>query len=196
MSRKRKLKPKSPGEILAGRLARRARDFAAVGLSPSAAGLSANDAIEVWREDVRHVQGARRLDAFEALRDSLGPGAYDAARRLERDLSIRAGEHDRGRSMLRVDCDAGRDRSDEMLAAGERVAAVLGRIGRRDGLLLTELIRPSPSVQLTCQGWRAVVAHITGEINDRGQAAIVRNVCANLAEAYQARGPSPAGKAA
>jgi hypothetical protein len=187
MSRKRKLKPKSPAEIMAERLARRARDFEAVGLAGSAAGLSANDAVEVRREDVRHVLGARRLDAFEALRDSLSPGAYDAARRLERDLTIRAGEHDRGRAMLRVDCDAGRDRTDEMLAAGERVAAVLGRLARRDGLLLTELIRPSPGVQLTCPTWRAVVAHITGETNDRGQAAIVRNVCANLAEAYQVK---------
>ena len=188
MSRKRKLKPKSPAEVMAERLVRRARDFEAVGLSASAAGLASNDAVEVRREDRRHAQGARRLDAFEALRDSLAPGAFDAARRLERDLTMRAGEHDRGRSMLRVDCDTGRDRTDEMLSAGQRVETVLGRLGRRDGLLLVELIRPSPTVQLTCPNWRAVVAQITGETNDRGQAAIVRNVCANLVEAYQARG--------
>jgi hypothetical protein len=188
MARKHKPKPKSPAEIMAERLSRRARDFEAVGLSASAAGLASNDGIEVRREDARHTRGARRLDAFEALRDSLAPGAYDAARRLERDLTVRAGEHDRGRAMLRVDCDTGRDRTDEMLAAGQRIETVLGRLGRRDGLLLVELIRPSPAVQLTCPTWRAVVAQITGETNDRGQAAIVRNLCANLAEAYQARG--------
>ncbi len=187
MPRKRILKPKTPAEILAERLSRRARDFEAVGLPASAAALSANDSVEVRREGRHHAEGARRLDAFEALRDSLAPGAYDAARRLERDLTIRAGEHGQGRSMLRVDCDGGRDRSDEMLMAGQRVEAALGRLGRRDGLLLTELIRPSPMVQLTCPTWRAVVAQITGEKNDRGQAAIVRNVCVNLAEAYQAR---------
>lgn len=184
----RKKKPKSPAEIVAGRLSRRGRDFEAVGLSASAAALPSNDTVEVRREGRRHAEGARRLDAFEALRDSLSPGAYDAARRLERDLAIRAGEHDRGRSMLRVDCDAGRDRTDEMLAAGQRARMALDRLGRRDGLLLVELIRPGPTVQLTCPTWRAVVAHVTGETNDRGQAAIVRNVCANLAEAYQARG--------
>lgn len=192
MSRKRKQSPKSPADILAARLARRAQDFEAVGLQGTAAALPNNDAVEVRREGRRNAEGARRLDAFEALRESLGPGAYDAARRLERDLAIRAGEHGRGRSMLRVDCDAGKDRTDEMLAAGERVQAALSRLARRDGLLLVELIRPSPAVQLTCPTWRSVVAQVTGEVNDRGQAAIVRNVCANLAEAYQQRRPAAA----
>lgn len=187
MAQRRKPQPRSPADILAERMARRARDFEAVGLAGSASALPNNDAVEIRREGRRNAEGARRLDAFEALRESMPPGGYDAARRLERDLTIRCGEHDRGRALLRVDCDRGKDRTDEMLAAGQRVEAVLSKLGRRDGLLLTELIRPSPGVQLACQGWRAVVAHITGETNDRGQAAIVRNVCANLAEAYQAR---------
>ncbi|MDQ0462613.1 hypothetical protein QO010_000361 [Caulobacter ginsengisoli] len=186
MSRKRKLKPKSPAEIAAERLSRRARDFEAVGLAASAAALASNDAVDVRREGRTHTLGARRLDAFEALREGMAAGAYDAVRRLERDLTIRAGEHDRGRAMVRVDCDMGLGpgRTDQMLAAGQRVDAVLGRIGRRDGWLLLELLRPTPETRIALPTWRAVVAHITGEENDRGQAAIVRNICANLAEAY------------
>jgi hypothetical protein len=186
MARKRKIAPKAPADIATERLARRARDFEAVGLSASAAGLASNDAVEVRREGRSHAEGARRLDAFEALREGMTPGAYDAARRLERDLTVRFGEHDRGRAMVRVDCDGGvgPGRTDQMLAAGQRVDLVLGRLGRRDGWLLLELIRPSPDTWLARPTWRAVVAHITGEENDRGQAAIVRNICANLAEAY------------
>lgn len=185
MSR-RKGKPKSPEQIAAERLARRALDFEAVALPAASAALPANDSIEVRRGGRRNLEGARRLDAFEALREGMAPGAFDAARRLERDLTIRAGEHDRGRTFERVDCETRTDRADAMIAAGQRVDAVLSRMGERDAWLLVELIRPSTAMALARPGWRAVVAHVTAETNDRAQAAVVRNICANLAAAYQA----------
>jgi hypothetical protein len=182
MSRKRK--PKSPGEILAERAARRAHDFEAVGLQPEAASLATSRAVEVRRAGRANALTARRLDAFDALRDGMAPGAYDAARRLEEDMRVRRGEVERGRSLIRVD---GRGEGpallDRQLAAGRRVDAVLGRVGARDAWLLSELIYPP----VERESWRATVLHVSGETHPHAQAAAVRAACANLAAAYDPR---------
>jgi len=181
---KRRVKPKSPAQILAERLARRASDFEALGLQPEAAALATSEAVEVRRTGRANVAGARRLDAFESLREGMAPGGYDAARRLEADLRLRRGEADHGRSLVRV--DGGGDGPmllDRQLAAGRRVDAALARVGARDAWLLCELIYPS----VERVGWRQTVAHVTGERRSHAQAAAVRAACANLAAAYEIR---------
>jgi hypothetical protein len=181
---KRKSKPKSPAEILAERSARRARDFEAVGLQPEAAGLPSSRQVEVRRAGRANALVARRLDAFDALRDGMDPGAYDAARRLEEDMRMRRGEVEKGRSLIRVD---GRGDApallDRQLAAGRRVDAVLGRVGARDAWLLSELIYPP----VERESWRETVRQVAGETHPHGQAAAVRAACANLAAAYDPR---------
>ena len=181
---RKRAKPKSPAQIMAERLARRAGDFEAVGLQREAAALASSEAVEVRRAGRAHVAGARRLDAFDALREGMAPGGYDAARRLEADLRLRRGEADHGRSLIRV--DGGGDGPvllDRQLAAGRRIDAALARVGARDAQLLCELIYPS----VERPGWRQTVALVTGETHSHAQAAAVRAACANLAAAYEGR---------
>jgi hypothetical protein len=180
----RRGKPKSPAQILAERAARRACDFEAVGLAPEAASLATSAAIEVKRAGRTNTTMARRLDAFDALRDGMEPGGYDAARKLEADLRLRRGEADHGRNLIRVDGGGeGPVLLDRQLAAGRRIDAVLGRVGARDARLLCELIYPSAERA----GWRETVAKVTGETHQHAQGAVVRSACANLAAAYEMR---------
>ncbi len=185
----RRAKPKSPELILSGR----ARDFAAVGLQPEAARLPANRNIEVRRQTLRSLTGARRVDAFDALRDGMAKGAYDAVRRLEEDMMLRGGQpaSSGGGTRERIDCAAGAavadtvavNRLDRSLAAGRRIERVMSRMGPRDALLLGQLIAPA----MAGQSWRETVRRVTGEDNPVAQAAVVRAACANLAMAYEAR---------
>jgi hypothetical protein len=183
----RRAKPKHPSIAAAER---RRKDFAAVNLPDDACKLQAFADVEITRAGQRREgrvvdkDQARRMDAFGALREGMEPGAYDAARRLELDIAIRCGEHDRGRPMERVDGESPTDRMDNMVAAAKRVDAVLSRVGPRDAWLLSELINPSVSVSLRCQTWREVVAYITGETHAHAQGAAVRAACANLRDAY------------
>lgn len=194
MPRKKRQAPATPEEIAAQKAARAERDrrrllasrdkaFAEVDLSDASRLLQhANVNIRRERGNVRIIQ---RIDAFEALREGMPVGAYDAARRLERDITIRRGEHDHGRPGERVQGDeyAAHCRNDQIIAAAERVEAVMKRLSRRDGALLLELIVPVPGRDT----WRAAVEHITGETTPHGQAAAVRAACVNLRDAYEVR---------
>lgn len=125
-----------------------------------------------------------RLDVFDLLkgRAALSGHAYEAARRLERDIA----------AWLGVDRDtAARGgggevslTSDRRLIAGDRVTAATGRIGARDGTLLSALIQPQFDGQ--AQRWREIVQRITAETNEHAQTAVVRSACENLAQAYVA----------
>lgn len=182
MSRRTKVKPKSPADIAAERLARRARDFAAVNLPPEAAALAAHNDVEVVHAERDKVDGARRVDAFHALRDGMQPGAYDAARRLEEDMHKRLGHSGEGASMERV--DSGYNTPAHIIAmifAGKVVDLIKARLPDRDVWLLSELIMPT----MDRAGWRGVVAYITGEENPPVQGYIVRAACALLCEAYK-----------
>lgn len=178
MARKLKSKPKTPDQIAAEKLARRRTDFEAVGLQAEAAQLIANAPVEIRREGQRNAETARRADAFDALKDGMAPGAYDAARRLEHDYRVRSGEAERGRGADRVSCTAGFT-SDVMIKAAERIEEVERRLALRDALLLRALIEPK--IDAT---WRATVERLTAETLPHAQAAIVRWACVNLRDAY------------
>jgi hypothetical protein len=186
----KKRKARTPEQIMAERIAARRATFEAVELQTEAATLKTFEAVQITRAGERRRErtadknSVRRLDAFDALREGMAPGAYDAARRLERDITVSRGEHDHGRPIERVDCERDTERLDDMIAASRRVEAVLGRMGKRQAWMLVELVSPSPAVALTCQTWRQVVAHITGEENAHAQAAVVRFACVNLRDAY------------
>lgn len=180
---KRKDPPKSPEQVMAERLAKRRQEFEAVGLQAEAANLATAAMLEVRPDSRKNALSARRVDVFDALKDGMASGAYDAARRLERDMRMRRGEHGSERSTERVDEGVSLyGRHDRIIAAAERVEAVLSKIGERDAWLLSELIYPR--IERT---WRQIVAHITGESNPIAQAAAVRSACANLAQAYERR---------
>ena len=183
---------KTAAEIAAALIARRGQDFEAIGLAPEAAALQTQSDIEITRKGdtrVSHKTGAkveensaRRLDAFEALRDGMEKGCYDAARRFERDLAISLNEHDRGRSLMRVDNEKPGDRMDDIVAASKRLGEVMRFVSYRDAWLLQWLIRPPAN---RFEGWRAIVYHITGETDRLCQGAAVRLACGALRDAYE-----------
>lgn len=184
MARRAKTKPKNP-QLIASEKARKAleqrlRDFGAVNLQPEAATLPANAEVEVRRESQEHVESARRADVFDLLRSGLAVGAYDAVRRLERDIVMRRGEHDHGRPLERVSGDehSAFCRNDFILAAGERVDQIVRLLAPRDWWLLHDLITSR-------KPWRDTVAYITGETHDHAQAAAVRSACVNLRDLAQ-----------
>lgn len=206
MARRQRQKPSDPE---AARLARRVRALTDVGLQPEAAYLVAHSEVEVTRvaeeragsngKKVSHTV-ARRMDAFEALKEGMVHGAYDAARRYERDVIDGLCLGNRGRSMMRVDCDK-RDGEYRFLEAADNAEFVRGRLSPLDAFLLTELVVPSREYDGWCPsfedgdgkiqrgapwyGWRAIVAYVTGELNKDAQGAVVRHACANLRDAYQ-----------
>lgn len=167
--------------------AQRAKDLAAVGLQPEAAVLAQHDAVEVTRlaqeghngKKVAH-DVARRMDAFEALKAGMERGAYDAARRFERDILTRRREAGAGRPMERVDCEP--EREFAWVDAAIRVDEVTDRLPPRDWWLLMELISP----RIEWAGWRETVKYITGETHPHAQGAAVRSACVNLRDAYEA----------
>lgn len=161
---------------------RRERDFRAVGLPNDASGLASNATVQVRRNGQRQTLSARRLDVFDMLRKELIIGAFDAVRRLETDLAIERGEHDRGRPDERVDGYRPGDRTDDMLAAKARVIATRAAIGALDGALIIALLEAPLD-----RDWRETVLKVTGERNPVAQATAVRMACANLALAYRLR---------
>jgi hypothetical protein len=187
MAKRRHAKPSDPE---AARLARRAKDLALVGMQPEAAALPQHDMVEMTRmaEDTgagkkagHHV--ARRMDAFDALKDGMQPGAYDAARRLEREILESRLEGDKGRRMERVDCAKADEKEFKFVLAADNVKGVSQRLSPRDFWLLRELIIPSKEY---AGGWRGVVAYVTGEDNKDAQGAVVRSACVNLRDVYEA----------
>jgi hypothetical protein len=178
----RKAKPRSPEAIAAERIMKRAMDFAAANLPADSAALATFHDIEVRRKGQKHELTARRSDAFDALRSGMAPGAYDAARRLERDILVSLGQHDHGRHPDRVDCEqAAFSRVDIICAASERVRRIRDLMFEREFWLLSELIWPAREHQT----WRGAVAYVTGETHAHGQGAVVRAACVNLRDAYE-----------
>lgn len=186
-----KHKPMSPEQVIKKAAERRAKEFEAVGLQGEAAKLTAQEDVTITRQGDTNAEGKKvrenqilRMDAFHCLRDSLCDGGYDTVREFERQLTIRAGEHDRGRNLERVDCSTGGGRIDAMVAAATHVARITGQLSDRTHWLLTELLDPSVQTRIQTNTWRGVVAHITGATNPVAQAERVKVAVEELVDAY------------
>lgn len=158
----------------------------AVGLQVEAARLERQANIAVTRKGEARLDGkkvehdiAKRQDAFDALRGTLCPGGYDAARRLERDMLMALLMGDHGRPMERVDEEGKKDFAH--LLAGIKRDEVKARLSSRDWWLLLDLMVPT----IQRASWRDHVAYITGETNANAQGAAVRGAVFNLTEAYK-----------
>jgi hypothetical protein len=169
-------------------LERQRQRLDAVNVPPEVAELPSGQDIEVTRagekRDRQKVDsdGARRLDAFAALKDGMQTGCFDAARKYEYQVLVRRGEADRGHNHSKVDEDiAAPAWVLKQIAAAEWIEAVNKRLPPRDWWLLVELI--APSIPRT---WRETVAHITGETHTHAQGAAVRSMTVNLRDAIEA----------
>jgi hypothetical protein len=159
-------------------LAARMQDFAAANIPADTAALPSAQNIEVTRKSQKTELTARRADAFDALKQTLQPGCWDAVRDLERDILAAAGLG-RPPSTGRVDCTAGFT-TDDMLIASDRVRRVKTILPPRDWWLIADLLSSS-------KPWRDVVAYVTGEAHEMGQSAAVRAACVNLRDLATAR---------
>lgn len=165
--------------------------FEAIGLPGASSTLAQHQDVEITRAGHQRdghkvdADSARRLDAFEALKDSMRnepyTGCYDAARRMERDMTIALGEHDRGARVDRVDNGRAKDRTDAMIDASRRLEGLRNELSNRDWRLLNELMRPT----IERDTWREVVRRVAGEHNANAQGATVRAACVNLRDAYE-----------
>lgn len=135
------------------------------------------------------VVSAFRRNVFGALlrAGALSQNQHDAALRLTTDWAIWKGLDGRPEEMVRVDGGSPCTElvTDRMMAAGRRVEAALGDVGRADRALLAVLIadaveadRPRP--------WRQTVAQVSGETREKEQREKVVNALENLRLWYEA----------
>ena len=158
------------------------------GVAAEPLALAANADVDARRDARGRIAGAHRVDVFEALnaRGGLGAPELAAARRLERDIGLRAGLFGPGASYVLVDAQGSSEGlTQRMIEAGRRVEAALTGLGARQARLLRALIEPA-MLAGRAVAWREVVAHEADEANPHAQAALVRAACADLALAYQA----------
>jgi hypothetical protein len=146
--------------------------------------LSHQSDVRVTRNANGTLAGAKRLDVFDLLlsRDALSQRAHDAVRRLEELAATASGALKAEASYDRVDTTTiGQNITDAMIDASMDVAKVLEKTGVRSSALLVALLEPSAAL---LSRWRDTVERLTGERNDRAQAACVRYASEDLAEAF------------
>lgn len=128
---------------------------------------------------------ARKADCFHQLhsKGALTDEQLAAIRRLEADMIMRAGYGASAPTLDKVDRSGDAAAiTDTMVDAGKRVDDALALVGPPSSRVLKALVEPG----VECQNvdWRAVVQIITGESNDRAQAAVVRLASQSLADIY------------
>jgi hypothetical protein len=186
MARKR-ARPSDPLALAKARA--EARRDAAIpatwGLDAAALSLPANAAVVTTFDLARRPTRARRSDVFDLLlaRGRLSQRAFDAVRRLERDIALlHRGSAGVGGYEPRVDRARSADAfNDVRLDAGRRIEAALALAGPASANLLRALLEEAPA-----QGcdWRAVIERHCGERLADAQGAVLRLACENLAGAY------------
>lgn len=150
--------------------------------------------VRVVHDNEYRIIAAHRLDVFSLLHSRKGaegkPALTDqqlqAARRLENLIAIAYGHERPEISMDRVDkaqATASEQITQAMIDASGLLKLVLGKCGRRDAELLCALM--SGANARLGSGWRQTVERVTGEANDKAQAAVVRSACENLGLAWR-----------
>ena len=151
--------------------------------------------VRVVHDSEYRIIAAHRLDVFSLLHSRKGAEGkaaltdqqLQAARRLEILIAIAYGHERPELTMDRVDkatATASEQITQAMIDASGLLKIVLGKCGRRDAELLCALMSGT-SARLG-SGWRQTVQRVTGEVNDKAQAAVVRSACENLGLAWQA----------
>jgi hypothetical protein len=177
------------------------RDPALWGLDKAAlTGLASNDDVVVQGDSRRNTARARRYDVFALMyfhpTPRLSEAAYDAVRRLQRDMAIL--HRTEGASDAIRTCTVGGSWMTEGMSL-KRVEAALKIRGAYDGMrrLWTrrlicalcehEVIRGQPP------DWLAITLQITGEISRAKRGERVRDACDDLASSYRDIDNNPRG---
>lgn len=128
---------------------------------------------------------AHKADVWAQLhsRNALTDEQNAAVRRLEGDMIMRAGHGSADGEHVFVDRQGDAAAiTDRQVEAGRRVDDALALVGPPSTRLLKALLEPG--VEGHHVDWRSVVLIVTGETNDRAQAALLRNAAQSLAEVW------------
>ena len=206
----RKSKPKVDPLLLAAQQREEAKKPENWGLNPDTVRQAG---VRVSAPVKGRIASIRRDDVFHRLhaRGALSDIALLSIRRLDEDLAERAAEGRQGHSDKVDGGCVRRDITVQQIAVAERVEAVLGKMGRRDGALLVEMLRPcrvvtcvtvelgpdgGPVKRVETERWRLVVRLICGEAHLHAQGAALRSAVENLALAYREYDAEPRAKRA
>jgi hypothetical protein len=75
--------------------------------------------------------------------------------------------------------------NDAMIKAARQLDEVLGYMGRRDAVVIVQLIDPTCIFTAGVVDWKVTVQRFTGEEDRKRQAAIVQNIARNLVSAWE-----------
>ena len=130
----------------------------------------------------------QRLDVFDLLmsRKSLTQPQVDAVRRLEQKQALAYGHERPEQSFDRVDKSSegapGQNVTQAMIDAQRDLSIIYVTTGGKSAELLMALTQPQEAILTR---WRPTVQRVTGEHDERVQAAMIRAACENLALAWQ-----------
>lgn len=177
MTRKPRRKPTDPALLAAQRLARKSivEDLTEKG-------------IDVSHDEQYRIISARRLDVFSLLlsRKALTDVQFYAARRLETTHALSRGHEKPEQTMDRVQTSSagapGQNITQAMIDASAELATIYATMGEQNAAIMQALISEQSAILTR---WRDTVKRITGEPNDKAQAALIRSACENLALAWR-----------
>lgn len=144
--------------------------------------------VEVNHDEQFRIIGAHRPDVFSLLlsRKAITDVQFYAARRLEGAHALAYGHEKPEQTMDRVQSSTagapGQNVSQAMIDASAELATVYDTMGEQNAAIMQALIREQSAILTR---WRDTVKRITGEANDKAQAALIRSACENLALAWR-----------
>lgn len=124
---------------------------------------------------------AKKMDAFDSI--NLSSEELAAVRGFQ-DLLVQRAGLGGGGLCEKVDgsSESARDKLDRMVEAGRKVEAFMHLVGPPSASVLEALLDPNSNYRLI--GWRDVVARLTGETEDAGQAAALRMAARGLVSVH------------
>ena len=184
-----KRKPKSPAQVMAERLLRRARDFEAVSLDPAAVVLPAYADVQIERTSRRNVTRAWRSNVFRLLleRKSITADHFLAAEKLCEDWAEWKGLSGSRDSMSEF-VDGGKGSAelvtDAMIRAGRRIDYARNSMGRPDWRILEAFLIATVEED-RAMAWRGILERLGVKGRDR-QPRAVRGALECLRRHYEA----------
>lgn len=141
--------------------------------------------VEVNVDQGGRIKNAVKVDIWSQMltwpNAKLSQSHYNAVRRLQEDMAIRAGANEGGGEFVMVDRQGDAALvTDRMAEAGARVDDALGLVGPPSAQILRALL----GVDVDGVDWRVVVEKLSGETNSMAQGAVLRQAARSLADVY------------
>lgn len=156
------------------------------GFNVPALALPSNRDVTIEEATRKNEKRGRRHDVFALFleRKAVPEPHYLAVRRLEADIHLAAGVAGTSEAREFVQGGGCQERiTQRMIDAHSRVVAIIQMMDREHADLLLTLLSPVQQGSVLTR-WRGHVERITGTSSDKGQADVIRWICAGAAAAY------------